>query len=102
MDPSVALPYWDWSADRTTRSALWAPDFLGGTGRSRDGRVIDGPFAAATGQLADSRTRRRAYVSAALPRHRVPELPTTAEVDSVLAMPTYDMAPVEQRLGRLP
>lgn len=45
VDPTVNLPYWDWTADRTSRSSLWAPDFLGGTGRARDGQVLDGPFA---------------------------------------------------------
>ena len=50
VDPSVALPYWDWTADRTAASSLWAADFLGGTGRSRDGQVTDGPFAFAAGK----------------------------------------------------
>ncbi|MET9848987.1 tyrosinase MelC2 [Streptomyces ossamyceticus] len=93
VDPSVALPYWDWTTDRTPRASLWAPDFLGGTGRSRDGQVMDGPFAASTGNWPinvriDGRTfLRRALGSA------VRQLPTRAEVESVLAMPTYDMAP---------
>ena len=75
-------------------SSLWAPDFLGGTGRSRDGRVMDGPFAASSRELADQCARRRPYVSCgARSAAAVRELPTRAEVDSVLAMPTYDMAP---------
>lgn len=93
VDASVALPYWDWSTDRSTRSALWAPDFLGGTGRALDGRVMDGPFAASAGNWpitvrVDGRTYlRRSLGSGAR------ELPTRAEVDSVLGMATYDMAP---------
>ncbi|RBL86141.1 tyrosinase family protein, partial [Streptomyces cavourensis] len=41
IDPAVALPYWDWTVDRTVASSLWAPDFLGGTGRARDGQVAE-------------------------------------------------------------
>ncbi|WP_031114021.1 tyrosinase family protein, partial [Streptomyces sp. NRRL S-146] len=61
VDASVSLPYWDWTVDRTPRASLWAPDFLGGTGRERDGRVTDGPFSASGGNWpvnvrVDSRT----------------------------------------------
>ncbi|MFE7182581.1 tyrosinase MelC2 [Streptomyces erythrochromogenes] len=93
VDASVALPYWDWTADRTTRSSLWAPDFLGGTGRARDGQVMDGPFAYSTGRWnVDVRVDGRPYLRRALGAG-VAQLPTRAEVDSVLAMPVYDMAP---------
>ncbi|MFF9978357.1 tyrosinase MelC2 [Streptomyces erythrochromogenes] len=93
VDASVALPYWDWTADRTTRASLWAPDFLGGTGRARDGQVMDGPFAYSTGRWnVDVRVDGRPYLRRALGAG-VAQLPTRAEVDSVLAMPVYDMAP---------
>ncbi|MFJ8588320.1 tyrosinase family protein [Streptomyces sp. NPDC093595] len=92
VDPSVALPYWDWTTDRTPRASLWAPDFMGGTGRSRDGQVTDGPFAASGGRWRITvRVDGRDYLRRALGGGR--ELPTRAEVDSVLAMETYDMAP---------
>ncbi|WP_197370129.1 tyrosinase family protein, partial [Streptomyces clavuligerus] len=45
IDPSVTVPYWDWTADNTPSSPLWADDFLGGTGRRGDLQVMDGPFA---------------------------------------------------------
>ncbi|MCW7941221.1 tyrosinase [Streptomyces hygroscopicus] len=93
VDSSVALPYWDWTTDRSPRSSLWAPDFLGGTGRSLDGRVMDGPFAAATGNWQITvRVDNRTYLRREL-GNGGRELPTRAEVDSVLAMSTYDMAP---------
>ncbi|MFI6252416.1 tyrosinase family protein [Streptomyces sp. NPDC051016] len=93
VDPSVALPYWDWSTDRTVRAALWGPDFLGGTGRSSDGRVTDGPFAASGGNWpVNVRVDGRTYLRRSLGTS-VRELPTRAEVDSVLNMATYDMAP---------
>ncbi|MEU6486067.1 tyrosinase family protein [Streptomyces sp. NPDC046887] len=93
IDPEVALPYWDWSADRTTRATLWAPDFLGGTGRASDGRVMDGPFAASGNRWRISvRVDGRDYLRRSLGSGGR-QLPTRAEVDSVLAMATYDTAP---------
>ncbi|WP_030192477.1 tyrosinase family protein [Streptomyces sp. NRRL S-87] len=93
VDPSVALPYWDWTTDRDARSSLWAPDFLGGTGRSRDGQVMDGPFASSAGNWnINVRVDGRGYLRRALGAS-VAQLPTRAEVDSVLAMTTYDTAP---------
>ncbi|MFF4873162.1 tyrosinase family protein [Streptomyces sp. NPDC000961] len=93
VDPAVTLPYWDWTADRTARSSLWAPDFLGGTGRARDGQVTDGPFARAGNRWpitvrVDGRDFLRRDLGAG-----GRQLPTRAEVDSVLAMETYDTAP---------
>ncbi|GAA4890632.1 tyrosinase family protein [Streptomyces coeruleoprunus] len=93
VDPSVALPYWDWTADRTPTASLWAPDFLGGTGRSRDGQVVDGPFARSANRWtitvrADGRDFLRRALGAG-----GRQLPTRAEVDAVLAMETYDAPP---------
>ncbi|MFJ6940690.1 tyrosinase family protein [Streptomyces sp. NPDC101132] len=93
VDPTVALPYWDWSTDRTTRASLWAPDFMGGNGRARDGQVMDGPFAYSGGKWElNVRVDGRPYLRRAL-ASSVAQLPTKAEVDSVLAMATYDEAP---------
>ncbi|MGW6963118.1 tyrosinase MelC2 [Streptomyces zaomyceticus] len=93
VDATVALPYWDWTADRTSRSSLWAPDFLGGTGRARDGQVLDGAFARSGNRWTitvrvDGRDYLRRDIGAG-----GRQLPTRAEVDSVLAMETYDTAP---------
>ncbi|MGR8006939.1 tyrosinase MelC2 [Streptomyces hypolithicus] len=93
VDASVAVPYWDWTADRTAASSLWAADFLGGTGRGRDGQVMDGPFAASSGAWSVTvRVDGRTYLRRTLGTNGR-QLPTRAEVDSVLAMPTYDAAP---------
>ncbi|GAB3672541.1 tyrosinase MelC2 [Streptomyces sparsus] len=93
VDPSVALPYWDWTADRTAASSLWAPDFLGGTGRSRDARVTDGAFASASGDWPVTvRVDGRDFLRRSLGSGGR-QLPTRAELDSVLAMSTYDAAP---------
>lgn len=45
VDPGVSVPYWDWTTDSSPVSSLWAEDFLGGTGRESDRRVMTGPFA---------------------------------------------------------
>lgn len=50
VDPSVNLPYWDWTEDRSTGAPLWSDDFMGGDGESGSGRVTSGPFAFNTGQ----------------------------------------------------
>ncbi|WP_327683588.1 tyrosinase MelC2 [Kitasatospora sp. NBC_00458] len=93
IDPSVTLPYWDWTADRSTTSSLWDADFLGGNGRSGDNRVTTGAFAFSTGNWplnvnTDSRTYLRRQLGTG-----VAQLPTRADAESVLAITTYDAAP---------
>jgi tyrosinase len=50
IDPSVYLPYWDWTVENLnasgTASLIWADDFMGGPGDPANGfRVTNGPFA---------------------------------------------------------
>ncbi|MBL1082249.1 tyrosinase family protein [Streptomyces actinomycinicus] len=90
---SVSLPYWDWTKDRSPSSSLWSDTFLGGTGRAGDDRVTSGPFAFTQGSWpvnvrVDGRTFLRRNLGA-----NVRALPTRQEVDTVLAMPTYDAPP---------
>ncbi|KJK42211.1 tyrosinase [Lentzea aerocolonigenes] len=93
VDPAVTLPYWDWTDDRSTRSSLWAPDFLGGTGRTSDGKVMTGPFAGDTGKWKIiARTDSRSYLCRTLAVHE-PALPTAEDVLKVLAEPRYDVRP---------
>ncbi|MEU6706113.1 tyrosinase MelC2 [Streptomyces wuyuanensis] len=99
VNPAVTLPYWDWTVDRTPRSSLWADNFLGGDGRSGDGRVTTGAFAFSGGNWpmnirVDGRTFLRRALGAG-----VRELPTRADVDAVLAIPTYDASPWNSRSG---
>ena len=44
-DPTLGLPYWDWSLDNSQTSSIWGSDFMGPNGRASDGKVMDGPFA---------------------------------------------------------
>ncbi|MFE5540071.1 tyrosinase family protein [Streptomyces sp. NPDC056492] len=93
IDKNVSLPYWDWTADRTANSSLWASDFMGGTRRSGDGQVLDGPFAFQGGKWALTvGVDRRTYLRRGLGTG-TPQLPTRADVDSVIAIPEYDSAP---------
>lgn len=50
FDPSVSLPYWDWTVDRTPTASIWGPDFMGGNGTGSAREVTTGPFAFSTGE----------------------------------------------------
>lgn len=93
VDSSVTLPYWDWSADRTTSASIWGEDFLGGDGRPEDSQVATGPFSYGSGKWPITlNVDDRPYLQREMGQ-AVAELPTQDDVDSVLAMTTYDMAP---------
>lgn len=49
VDPSVNLPFWDWTVDRDLTSSFWGADFMGGNGVPSGGAVQTGPFAFSTG-----------------------------------------------------
>ena len=49
IDPTVTVPYWNWTIDRTLAAPLWKADFLGGDGRVGDYQVTTGQFAYSTG-----------------------------------------------------
>lgn len=102
VDPSVTLPYWDWTVDRATNASLWAADFLGGNGTGADGRVGDGQFAGAAGRWPivvkddpgdpDFLRRRMGDRSDA----RNP--PTAARQTQVMDLTPYDTAPWDDML----
>ncbi|MGW1538928.1 tyrosinase family protein [Streptomyces sp. NPDC002309] len=95
LDPSVSVPYWDWTRDRGTTSTPWTPDLLGGDGRRSDRQVTTGPFAYASGNwrinenVSDVR-----YLTRDLGRSRDPiQLPTKSDVESALKDAVYDVPP---------
>lgn len=95
VDPSVTVPYWDWTRDRTRTSSPWSADLLGGTGRRSDGQVLDGPFAYASGdwRITVNVTDEK-YLTRDLGRSRDPiDLPTKSELDDALAATVYDVSP---------
>ncbi|MGW0597734.1 tyrosinase family protein [Streptomyces sp. NPDC002776] len=95
VDPSVTLPYWDWTKDRSAASAPWTADLLGGTGRRSDRQVMTGPFAYAEGNwtLRENVTDGR-FLTRDLGRVRDPiALPTKSDLEWALADPVYDAPP---------
>lgn len=98
VDPTVSIPYWDWTVDNTVDSYVWQPDLMGGDGSDDHGEaVIDGPFRKDAFELmvfdyAD--TTRTPYITRDLGFGKLaPSLPTAKEVEAGLRIPTYDAAP---------
>ncbi|MER5210537.1 tyrosinase family protein [Streptomyces sp. NPDC002838] len=102
VDSSVTVPYWDWTRDRTTTSAPWTADLLGGNGRPSDHRVMTGPFAHREGNwtLKEGVTE-GAFLTRDLGRPRAPiELPTKSELEWALKDPVYDAPPWDSTSGK--
>lgn len=102
VDPSVTVPYWDWTRDRTANAVPWSADLLGGTGRPGDRQVTTGPFAYATGDWTiRENVTDEDYLTRDLGRSRDPiDLPTKADVDHALADPVYDVSPWDSTCTR--
>ncbi|MFJ8051103.1 tyrosinase family protein [Streptomyces luteogriseus] len=102
VDASVSVPYWDWTRDRTTTSAPWTADLLGGTGRRSDRRVMTGPFAYAEGnwKIKEGVTDEE-FLTRDLGRPRDPiQLPTRTELERALKDPLYDASPWDSTVGK--
>lgn len=90
-DPNLAIPYWNWTVDRTPESSIWKPDFMGGNGRAEDGRVMDGQFAFDKGKWTlrvsedNKQDLQRSFGT------NVAELPTAANVADALTVIPYDI-----------
>jgi tyrosinase len=95
VDDSVTVPYWDWTRDRSTTSAPWTDDLLGGNGRPRDRQVMTGPFAFATGNWTiRERITNVEFLTRDLGRSRRPiDLPTRDDLNWALKDPVYDVSP---------
>ncbi|MCS0638973.1 tyrosinase family protein [Streptomyces sp. LP05-1] len=95
VDPTVTVPYWDWTRDNTPAASLWGEDFMGGNGRRGDHQVMTGPFAYASGNwpvtvgVTEDRFLTRDFGRPADPI----ALPTREELDTALADPVYDSEP---------
>ncbi|GGK15284.1 tyrosinase [Pilimelia terevasa] len=94
-NPAVDLPYWDWTVDRTTTSAPWTSDFLGGNGSGGNGPVTTGPFAGS----ANWRINVSSSTSTSLRRAMGGTLPSAANVSTVLGVSTYDASPWNSSSG---
>lgn len=100
IDPTVTIPFWDWTVDQdpTSASSPFTDTFLGGDGDpGQNQKVTTGPFAEAAGQwqlnmitggIGDtfSYLRREFGVNA-------PTLPSPTQLDVALGKTVYDVAP---------
>jgi tyrosinase len=91
VDPTVTLPYWDWTVDDHPSASLWGPDLMGGDGDGPDGEVTTGPFASAGGHWPMP-VGRVPYLTREMGRW-VPTLPTAGDVTRVMAATRYDVPP---------
>ena len=95
VDPSVTIPYWDWTRDRSATSSIWRDDFMGPNGRTSDMQVMSGPFAYTTGEWTlsvNDNTSTPPYLRRAFGTI-VTSLPTSTQVNSSLGRTTYDASP---------
>ncbi|MFI0449660.1 tyrosinase family protein [Actinomadura sp. 6N118] len=94
VDPTVSLPYWDWTVDNSQSASLWDSAFMGGNGSGGNGQVTTGPFAFSTGKwtltvLDSGETRnylRREFGV-------MGRLPTPTDVQTAIGVVPYDLAP---------
>ncbi|MFD6414822.1 tyrosinase family protein [Streptomyces sp. NPDC060194] len=95
VDPSVSVPYWDWTRDNSPSSSIWGEDFMGGNGRRGDLQVMTGPFAYRNGNwdinvgVTDVEFLTRDFGRP----HQPVSLPTARDLARAEADPVYDAAP---------
>jgi tyrosinase len=95
VDPRITLPYWDWTRDRSARSTIWDPEFMGGNGRSSDQMVTTGPFAYPAGEwtlTVNDLPETPPYLRRAFGVSD-PVLPASRRLSSVLSTVPYDASP---------
>lgn len=98
VDPSVTLPYWDWTVDREVDSYLWQDDLLGGDGDPEgDYAVRTGPFRKGewTITIFDETDDEKFdhLIRNIGVGEMAPDLPTAQQVEEGLAIAQYDAAP---------
>lgn len=98
IEPTVTIPYWDWTVDNTRDASIWGDDFLGGDGDpAADYAVTNGPFRKGkwTINVFDYSDRQRVpfLVRQFGAGDLAPDLPTAEQLEIALSIPTYDVAP---------
>lgn len=98
VDPSVTVPYWDWTVDDEVGSYLWLDDFMGGDGDpEQDYAVTTGPFRKGAWEVTifdEEDDERKPFLMRHLGVGKLaPDLPTAAQVEKGLSIGTYDTAP---------
>ncbi|MEX0272020.1 tyrosinase family protein [Leptolyngbyaceae cyanobacterium UHCC 1019] len=97
-DPSICLPYWDFSRDQSSADLGYPfiDDFLGGNGVGANNVVQTGVFAQASGwtlNLGASNALQRQFGV------QTPSLPTTGAITGSLTETTYDSAPFDRTVA---
>ena len=93
IDPTVSLPYWDWTVDRTSAATLWAADFMGGDGTGSNSKVMSGAFAGDNGQWPLSILDGGANYLQRQFGANATDLPTAADVTGALGEIPFDGNP---------
>jgi tyrosinase len=91
VDPTVTIPYWDFTVDNSPTSSLWADDFLGGNGDPTDNGIVKtGPFRQGQWTLVfDGPDLRRTFGLL------VDSLPKPDDVANALSAVLYDTFPYD-------
>ncbi len=98
IEPTVTIPYWDWTVDNTLDAYLWADDFLGGNGDPAEGFALtNGPFRKDAWHITvfdpNDRDRFPYLIRQLGATSFAPALPTPEDLEAALSIPTYDAAP---------
>jgi hypothetical protein len=105
IDPTVTIPYWDWTVNNTNDTSPgspWTDDFMGALPAGTD-QVTTGPFRAGNWtkvvfEMGDNdpdlrRALGRTSFQVAEGSSAVPDLPTPAQVTGALGETPYDTSP---------
>src|SRR5215472_1508050 len=100
LDPTVTIPYWDWTVDQDPSSPTspFTSDFMGGDGDpAHDRRVTTGQFAEAAGKwtlhvLMNGPNDHTTYLRREFGVH-APTLPSPTQLGVALNEDTYDFSP---------
>jgi tyrosinase len=97
VNPSVTVPYWDFSVDTDADSYLWKSDFLGGNGDpSENGAVKNGPFRKGRWEIRvweSDDDLRLPYLTRNLGSMDHARLPDPSEIEEALTVRRYDAPP---------
>ncbi len=94
-DPSICLPYWDWSRQKQPADAGYPfiDDFLGGDGVGLNQEVQTGVFAHANGWVLNIDDNGSNALQREFGLNGFPNLPVPGDVTDALAVSVYDSSP---------
>lgn len=98
VDPSISLPYWDWTVDQEPDSYVWQEDLMGGSGDpDQEFAVLTGPFRKDAWEITifdETDDEKFPHLIRNIGQGvMAPDLPTAAQLEEGLAISAYDAAP---------